>query len=545
MVSKAATARLCVLGKFELRLGSRVVIDRRWKHRKAQALLKLLALQPGATLHREQVMAALWPEKDADAGANNLHKAAHYLRQAFAGVGSPYEPVVLDRHSVSLNPDIVIDAVIFSDLAAHAAAAKTDVSLYEQALAAYAGDLLPDDIYEEWTEPHREELRQCARRLRLELTALYASGAQYDAALTVLMPVTHADPCDEDAHTLLVRIFAQKGDRGSATRAYEQFTHALNDELGVAPGVELPEIVRAAHNAAAAAPPPPMPDVRYATTTDGIRIAYQTIGEPHRDRLPLVQMAAVPWSDLKIEWEMPEWRHWLQRLSRHRQVIRYDGRALGLSQRDVTDLSIEAQSLDLEAVADALGLARFDLLSLANNGQSSITYMHNHPGRVRRMVTYMSFADGPAFGRAMGRPGYSTMMREDWDLYLDATGRAAVGFFEEFALRHIRWLKTTGPDLLHEFLRRIEDCDVTPILPGVEVPVLGLGRSAPYFALAQDLLSPFVLGVPKGRIVWVPGEYHFIAGDIEPLIAEIDAFLDASDAALAEQPRESGALPLR
>ena len=43
-------------------------------------LVKLLALAPGHRLHREQVMAVLWPGRPPPAAANNLHQVLHVAR---------------------------------------------------------------------------------------------------------------------------------------------------------------------------------------------------------------------------------------------------------------------------------------------------------------------------------------------------------------------------------------------------------------------------------------------------------------------------------
>src|SRR2546421_5002741 len=66
--------RIQLLGEFAVRLRDRTVIDRSWHRRKAQGLIKLLALQKGGRLHREQVVDLLWPRLAPDDAANNLYK---------------------------------------------------------------------------------------------------------------------------------------------------------------------------------------------------------------------------------------------------------------------------------------------------------------------------------------------------------------------------------------------------------------------------------------------------------------------------------------
>ena len=77
-------SRVFLLGRFEVWLGDSIVIDRSWSRRKARTLLKLLAVQPARTMHRDQVQGWLWPDLDATAAANNLHKNLHFLRAALA-----------------------------------------------------------------------------------------------------------------------------------------------------------------------------------------------------------------------------------------------------------------------------------------------------------------------------------------------------------------------------------------------------------------------------------------------------------------------------
>ncbi len=93
------------------------------------------------------------------------------------------------------------------------------------------------------------------------------------------------------------------------------------------------------------------PRIQYAKTSDGVSIAFWTLGEG----APLVYVPRLPYSHIQMEWQIPEWRAWHERLSAKRMLVRYDGRGTGLSDRDAVDFSLDAQLLDLEAVTDRLG----------------------------------------------------------------------------------------------------------------------------------------------------------------------------------------------
>ena len=64
-----------------------------------------------------------------------------------------------------------------------------DVGAYRAAMDLYAGELLPEDRYEVWTEDRREELKSTHLSLLLELAALYEERGEYGAAAEALQKV--------------------------------------------------------------------------------------------------------------------------------------------------------------------------------------------------------------------------------------------------------------------------------------------------------------------------------------------------------------------
>jgi class 3 adenylate cyclase/pimeloyl-ACP methyl ester carboxylesterase len=129
--------------------------------------------------------------------------------------------------------------------------------------------------------------------------------------------------------------------------------------------------------------------IRFATSTDGVRLAYATLG----DGPPLVK--AANWlSHLDYDWTTSVWQHWLTELSSRYRLLRYDERGCGLSDWDVEDLSFDAWVRDLETVVDAAGFERFPLLGISQGGPVAIVYAVRHPERVSRLVLMGAFAQG-------------------------------------------------------------------------------------------------------------------------------------------------------
>jgi len=69
-------------GSLEVALDGEPVPGDRWTRRDAVRLVTLLALAPGRSMHREQVVDTLWPDQDPAGLWPRLHKAAHFARKA-------------------------------------------------------------------------------------------------------------------------------------------------------------------------------------------------------------------------------------------------------------------------------------------------------------------------------------------------------------------------------------------------------------------------------------------------------------------------------
>ena len=91
------------------------------------------------------------------------------------------------------------------------------------------------------------------------------------------------------------------------------------------------------------------PDVRYCMTDDGVRLAYYVMGEGP----PLVRASGFP-SHLTSMWSMPGAGDGARRLAQEHQVVSYDPRGMGLSQR-VLDFSLDTRVADLRAVVRHVG----------------------------------------------------------------------------------------------------------------------------------------------------------------------------------------------
>lgn len=116
--ASAVTIEIQLLGGFRVSVDGTALPDGAWRRRHAAGLVKLLALAPNRTLHREQVIDALWPDLTIAEAAPRLHKAAYFARRALGR----NDGVVLSSDLVALFPD----AEVVTDVATVESVAGSD-----------------------------------------------------------------------------------------------------------------------------------------------------------------------------------------------------------------------------------------------------------------------------------------------------------------------------------------------------------------------------------------------------------------------------------
>ncbi|WP_250030940.1 AAA family ATPase [Paractinoplanes maris] len=254
-----AALRVWMLGDFRVEVAGRSVPDGEWRRSGATALVKLLVLRH--RLHREEAVDLLWPEVDAALGVRRLNKALHFARRVLGADRLPHRDGMLSLAAGDL----------WTDVGSFEAAARQGDT--EAALALYTGDLLPENRFDDWTEPRRAQLRDAVVPLLLERSA-HAEPPEAEADLVRLVAL---DPLHEEAYARLMRLEAARGHRHLALRWYDRLAAQLRADLGVDPRDDLQQLHRtltASRAPETAAPGPGSPsalDVPGSPSTAGAR----------------------------------------------------------------------------------------------------------------------------------------------------------------------------------------------------------------------------------------------------------------------------------
>ncbi len=231
--------RIQLLGPFRISVDGAPVEERQWSRPKPKLIVKLLALQTHHQLHREQLIEMLWPELAPGAAMRNLTKTIHLARRALEpGLksGDRSRFIVTRGQQVSLTApgELWIDAVRFEERGVEAIRGG-EPGVYEEALALYEGDLLVEDLYEDWVASQREHLRGLRDDLLFRLARISEERGLYQKSVDLLKQLLGSDAANEEAHRSLMRLYATTGNRHLALQQFQLCVDALAGELSVEP----------------------------------------------------------------------------------------------------------------------------------------------------------------------------------------------------------------------------------------------------------------------------------------------------------------------
>jgi pimeloyl-ACP methyl ester carboxylesterase len=253
--------------------------------------------------------------------------------------------------------------------------------------------------------------------------------------------------------------------------------------------------------------------VNFATTSDGVRIAYAAVGEG-----PPVVIVLGWFTHLESGLSSPGRNPFVPTLLEGHQVVMYDGRGFGLSDRGLDDYSLEARVRDLEAVVDALGLERFGIVALSAGGSAAIAFAALHPERVSRLYLYGTFVRMSEESRSQIR-SLVPLVRSSWGQDNPAFRQVFTSLFmpeaDEFTMRLFNDMQRVAatPSDAAAFLDTLVDVDARAYAPRVKAPTL-------VSHLRGDAIVPFESGrevaslIPGARLLSIEGKNHaFLLGD--------------------------------
>ena len=124
--------------------------------------------------------------------------------------------------------------------------------------------------------------------------------------------------------------------------------------------------------------------IRYLSLAGGHHLAWTVNGTGN----PAVVNVAAWASHVGLDWTEPRLSRFYRALAAKHRLIRYDPPGIGLSDRGVTEFTIDSEVSALEAVIEESGEERVALVGRNQGGPVAITYAARHPERVSHLILF-------------------------------------------------------------------------------------------------------------------------------------------------------------
>ena len=256
--------------------------------------------------------------------------------------------------------------------------------------------------------------------------------------------------------------------------------------------------------------------MQYATTRDGIRIAFGTAG---KGSPWIVRVPSLPFVHSQLEWSQGS--EFFDQLAENWTVAQYDPRGTGLSDRNVQDFSLETRLLDLEAVVEKLGVERFALHGIGWGGPLAVTYGVRNSDRVSHLILDDTQARTEDFFN-IPQMRVLDQLTTEWDAFLEYLAFMIYGVGREEGRPVVKFLDAC---VTQETLQLISEGarhdDVTELLSQLSMPTLIVqhsGVSGQYLESARDM----AVRIPDARLAMLEG---MPVADLTKLIGAIGDLL--------------------
>ena len=501
--------------------------------KRAVALLAYLAFNAGP-IPRAHLAALLWPDADEAQARTRLRRLIYTIEQAVGGriLSSDNDCLALIAHGIE------VDALRFAQFARRAVAAATfdENSLTEARRwvvrarrPLLQGIAFGSEVFDDWLKAASIEHEHLLARLLERLVDALARRSEFASALDLAEALVALDEYREPSYVLLMQLHALQGHSAGVEAAYTRCAELLRAEFGIRPGPQTEsaylrvteDLKRLSSHRVE------RPSVRFAEGGLGA-VAYTTLGAGAQTLVISPGFVC----HIEIALEHPRFRAFVDALADRFQVIMFDRRGVGLSERLGATSTPAAIAADIAAILDHAGVPRAWIFGSSEGGLGAMRLAVDRPDRVQGLCLFGSLARGsaaPDYPWTLPAPAYDVWLQR---LIAGWGGPVGIETFapsekDDPALR-AWWARlvrhAASPGGLETVLGGLRDADMRADLDRIGVPTLVMhrrGDRAVRFEAGEHLAQK----IPGA--VWHPleGADHFWwCGDSTPVIEAILKF---------------------
>ncbi|WP_369979407.1 AfsR/SARP family transcriptional regulator [Xanthomonas bundabergensis] len=208
------------------------------------SLLAYLALGQRRYFSRSELLANLWPERDASASSGSFNTALWRLRRIVETPPLRHGDLIVSDRRGAIGLDgpmqIWLDVAEFSSLIDPALGkppermGEADVEALRRGVALYRSDILMD-LADDWALRERERHRRSYLNALWRLMQLARLRHDYADGIRHAQAILDSDTLREDVHRELMQLFELNGQRAHALRQFERCRDLLRRELAIQP----------------------------------------------------------------------------------------------------------------------------------------------------------------------------------------------------------------------------------------------------------------------------------------------------------------------
>lgn len=252
----APIIRVNLFGRFSISINDIVVSKAEWKTKKITGVLKYLLVHRGRAISKDRLMDVFWPGSDKKLASMSLRAAQYELKKVLRKYGVSVEAGTSflnekrDTLEVRTGKMLVVDIDLFlsyfnelKKLSPTISDPDQKATILERMVALYQGDLLEDELYEDWAFAEREELRSIYFGAVMELANIYIMGGDNGKAEKLLLRILDMDQYNEEACLCLLRLYMTTNQKGRAVKLYSKFADRFEKELNIRPDDKLSAVI--------------------------------------------------------------------------------------------------------------------------------------------------------------------------------------------------------------------------------------------------------------------------------------------------------------
>jgi DNA-binding SARP family transcriptional activator/pimeloyl-ACP methyl ester carboxylesterase len=466
----------------------RVVVqgrDARLSLKRAVALLAYLGFNNGP-VPRAHLAALLWPEADDAQARARLRRLVYTMESALGG-----SILSSDNETLAIGPEAVeIDVLRFSLFARRAIAEgiprESDLAEASRWIAQARRPLMQgigfgSEAFDDWLKSVAIEHEHLLARLLERLIDELGGRGEHASALEMAEVLLALDTYREPSYVLLMQLHALQGHRAGVEAAYLRCAEMLRAEFGIRPGPHTEAAYLRMCEALERLPASPVerPVVCFAPGELGT-VAYSVIGRG--DEFLVICPGFV--GHIEIGLEYPPLRAFVDALADRFQVILFDRRGVGLSERLGATSTPAAVAADIAAILLHAGAARAWIFGSSEGGLGAMRLAIDEPARVAGLCLFGSLARGsaaPDYPWALPASAYDVWLRRliaQWGGPIGLETYAPSGK-DDPALR-AWWARlvrhAASPGSLRKILCGLRDADMRAELRRIAVPTMVMHR---------------------------------------------------------------------